>query len=64
MMTETTQISRLCQNRQRVDRADPRDRAEQPVVGMVRQKLDGARLDPVALLDEASSLSLGPMART
>lgn len=53
MVTEATQISRFRQNRQRVDRADPRDRAQQPVVGVIRQQLDGADLDPVALLNEA-----------
>ena len=30
------------------------DRAREPVVGMIGQKLDGARLDPVALLDETA----------
>lgn len=63
VMGEAPQITSLGQDGERVDRADPGNGAEQLVVPLVGEHRLGAALDLGALADEASSLSLGPMAR-
>jgi hypothetical protein len=64
VVTDAAQIARLREDGQRVDRPDAGDGDEQPVVGMVGEQLDRLGLGPVALIDQASPSSLGPMART
>ncbi len=54
VMPEAAQITGLSQNGQGVDRPDPGDGGQQLVVGMIGQKLDGPRLDLIALSNQTA----------
>ena len=55
-MVEAPQIAGLSEDRERIDRADPRDHAQELVVAVVAEDGMGSSLDLVALPDQATRL--------
>ena len=56
MVTKAPKIASLCKKGQGVDRANPGNGTQELIVKVIRQELDGALFDLLALPDKTSSL--------